>query len=605
MRMRLSRRINLYIGLILLLGVGILSYHQALFHSRFAEDAGVSEARRLGVVVFDGLYSAMKLGQGRVDNRDAIERLKKIEGVREIRIIHSPLIDRQYGREEDEGPVDELDRSALGGMSVSEVSDKGEWIARFVMPVFVQEECRQCHIAGVGDVNGAISVRISLEQYRGFIATSVKWFLLLGGATFLLTTGSLLFVVRKRFLNPLNRLEKGAEALAQGDFTYRADISTGDEMEDVGGAFDRMAATLSEKTAELRELGEKHSKLIEMAADAIILHDIETGRIMEANPAAEALTGYSRSELLGMDAMELHPREKADEHRSLWKRWTVDGRGYFYEAAVRRKGGAVVPVEIAASVVEFGGRRYLQQIWRDLFERKGFAEALRKYAEGLEEKVRERTKELEEACAKLKESEKTLIQTAKLASLGEMGAGVAHELNSPLAGILSITEVLLNRTAQSSESHYMLEKLKDAAVRSKNIISDILTYSRPSKVEASPLSVNDAIKSTLSLFTSEIKTASMEIREELAAHLPLVLGNKGQLMEVFLNVIRNARDAMGGSGVLTIRTRSVVEGGRDWVAIEIEDTGPGIPDEIKDKVFDPFFKGSVTMFSIIAPPFPC
>ncbi len=221
----------------------------------------------------------------------------------------------------------------------------------------------------------------------------------------------------------------------------------------------------------------------------------------------------------------------------------------------------------------------------------------------LEARVRERTAELdrtlremesykdklEDACRRVKESEKNLVQAAKLASLGELGAGIAHELNSPLAGILSITEVLLKRVKKDDPNHFFLEKIRDASLRARNIIVDLLSYSRPTRDTMEQLDVNDVIKSTLSLFISELKATSVEIHEELAQELPCVRGNKGQLMEVFLNLIKNARDALYGSGSIYIRTGVTEREGRRFVICEVEDTGGGIPDEVKDKIFDPFF----------------
>jgi signal transduction histidine kinase len=201
--------------------------------------------------------------------------------------------------------------------------------------------------------------------------------------------------------------------------------------------------------------------------------------------------------------------------------------------------------------------------------------------------------ELEGAYNKLKESEERLVQSAKMASLGEMGAGIAHELNSPLAGILSITEVVMRRIKKSDPNYPLLEKAKEAAIRSKYIIKDLLTYSNPSSYDFRPVLINETVRSTLSLFLSELKTRQIELVEDLEPALPQVFGNKGQLMEVIFNIIRNARDAVEGRGRISIRTRTVYrekgEGWGAWVAIEISDTGAGIPGEIKDRIFDPFF----------------
>jgi len=601
--LNLSCRLGLYIGCIVLLGTVLLGYHNSVFHSGLVEDTGVNEAERLGRLIFENLYTSMMLGGGKEETMAIIERIRGVEGIEEVRIIRGQAVSRQFGIDVDRVPLDELDRAALMGSTVSAVEKEGGWVARLVMPLYVKDECTGCHDAGPGEVSGAISVSLSLEDNREPLAKHERYFIVLGGVVFLGATASVLFTVRRRLVTPLTGLRKGAEALSEGDFSYRVGITSGDEMEEVGAAFDAMAARLHETTDRLKALSEKHSKLVEMAADAIILHEADTKRIVEANPAAEALTGYSRQELLGMDVEALYPKDRLDEYRMLRTRWLQDGKGYFVEAPIVRKDGSLTQVEVAASVVEFGKRVFLQEIWRDLSERKGFYETLRRYAEELEDKVEERTSELnrslkemescknelEEACRRLKESEKTLVQTVKMATLGELGAGIAHELNSPLAGILSITEVLLKRTDKEDPKHHLLEKIKDAAVRSKYIIEDLLTYSMPSRAQTRPTSLNDVVRATLSLFISEIKTKPLDITEEFDPDLPAVVANKGQLMEVFLNIMKNARDAMGGRGRLAVRTRAVEERGGRSAVVEVEDSGPGIPEEIRDRIFDPFF----------------
>ncbi|HXI10758.1 MAG TPA: ATP-binding protein, partial [Thermodesulfobacteriota bacterium] len=169
------------------------------------------------------------------------------------------------------------------------------------------------------------------------------------------------------------------------------------------------------------------------------------------------------------------------------------------------------------------------------------------------------------------------------------GAGIAHELNSPLAGILSLTEVLLGRTGKDDRNYFLLEKIKDAAVRSKYIIIDMMTYARPARGKFEPMWLNESIRATLCLFMSEIKSSSIRIVEKFDPELPKVYGNQGRVMEVILNIIKNARDAIGGSGEIYISTKTATEDGVEFSVAEIRDTGPGIPPGVMDKIFDPFF----------------
>ncbi len=598
MRLKLSQRFNLYIGGMLFLGIACLVYYDSMSSKKLLQEIGLGEAEKLSNSLYDQLYTSMRLGGGRSEDRAIINRFKKIDGIDEIRLIHGSSLDNQFGKEKDEQPLDQMDRDVLKGRPIwiIEKNIDGHRSAKYEMPFLIRDECRGCHNAASGVVNGALSVKISLKRYEGLIAEHNRNFLFWGGGILVLTTLAIIYTVNKRLLGPLEMLKTGVEELAGGDLTHRVRISTGDELEDLGAAFDNMADSLLAATAKLKNLGERHSKLVQMAADAILLKDLETDKFVDANPAAMALTGYSAEELFNMSADDIYPAECLSKYREVFKRWVYDGKGYLCDAVVIKKDGFTLPVEIAASVVDLDGKKYVQEIWRDLSERKGFGDTIKRYIAELEDTVKERTaklnrslNELKDAYNKLQNSEQRLIQSAKLISLGEMGAGIAHELNSPLAGILSITEVLLGRIGRGDPNYYLLEKIKDAAVRSKYIILDMMAYARPSRGNFEPVSLNLIIKAMVGLFISEIKTKSIEIIENLDPDLPEVSGNKAQLMEVILNIIKNGRDAVDGKGKIFISTRPVKEGEKGFSMVQIRDTGPGIEEGIIDKIFDPFF----------------
>ncbi len=600
MRLKLYARFNLYIGGILLLGMTALIYYDFKSNTLLLHEIGLNEAQRLCTSIFDQLYTSMKLGGGRDQNRDIIERFKseKRAGVEEIRVIHGPSMDRQYGIEEDEIARDELERLALEGVPGREIIQVagGYRQAHIIEPFKADPDCIRCHLAAPGQTIGAISVRVSLKKYEEIIHKHKRNFLFWGGGILILTSFSILLTVNKRLLEPLDSLKTGTEALASGDLSHRVVIPSGDELGELGEAFNDMASSLSSATGRLEDLSEKYSKLVQMAPDAIVLVDLSSRKFVEANPAATVLTGYSRDELLDMRSVEMYPPEKAEDYSRELKRWVHDGKGYLHDASLVKKDGFTVPIEIGASVLELGGTKYVQEIWRDLSERKGFGETINRYVEELEGTVKKRTAELnrtvidlEVAYKRLQDSEQKFIQSAKLISLGEMGAGIAHELNSPLAGILSLTEVLLGRTNKDDRNHFLLEKIKDAAVRSKYIIIDMMTYARPARGKFEPIWLNESIRATLCLFISEIKSSSIKVIENFDPNLPKVYGNQGRVMEVILNIIKNARDALGGNGEIHISTRTVSENAEVYSVVEIRDTGPGIPPGIMDKIFDPFF----------------
>lgn len=598
MKLKLSQRFNLYIGSILFIGiVGVLIYDFRA-DAAFLRELGLAEARRLSIIAFDQIYTSMKLGGGRAENRNIIERFRQTSDLEEVRLIHAPKLDYQFGVESDEGSVDLLDMAALDGTpsGIVERSPSGHLTARFVMPFFMKKECLGCHIGVVGQVNGAISVKMSLERYEGLFGMHSMRVVFWGGGILVMVSIAVLAAVNRRLIMPIGSIESGAEALAGGDLAYRVSVSTGDELENLADSFNKMAESLQSAMESVEEASRGRSRLVEMAVDPILLVDPETMRFTDANRAATVLTGYSKEELLGMTLDEIHPAGNAADHMERMSRWLHDGSGYLHDAVALHKAGYKVPVEVAASVIDIGGRKCVQEIWRDLSERRGFEKTLRAYVEGLEAAVKERTEtlnrtvmELEDAYRRLKDSEQGLIQSAKMKSLGEMGAGIAHELNSPIAGILSITEAMMRRTDPDERSYFLLEKIKDAAVRSKHIILDMLMFSRPDREGGENIDVNELVRSTLLLFISEIKTCSIDVREELDPGVPGIVGNKGQLMEVVLNILKNARDAMHSGGSTHIRTATLKCEDGLYAIIEITDTGPGIPEDILDRIFDPFF----------------
>lgn len=602
MRIRLTYRLTMYVTVVLVLGFAALVYYDMKSNTNavLLKEIGTNEAERLADAVFKQLYNSMYLGGGAEENRKIMESFRRLDALESIRLVRSPAF---VGPSSPSGAAgaedtDPFVTSALAGEQMRQVmvSEEGRSFARFATPLVADERCIGCHEVAPGEVLGVIDVKVALTEYGHIIWHRTRDFVIWAAVLLMVTFASVLLTVRHRVLKPLGGLKRATEAIASGDFNHRVELVTGDEVEDVARAFNKMALALEDMTTRFEDLDEKHSRLVDMAPDAIFLRDPERGRFVDANPSAEVLTGYSRDELLTMEARRLFPEERLPEYGEVFKRWLHDGKGYLHDASVKRKDGSEVYVEIGAALIEHYGKVFVQEIWRDLSERKGFEKTIKRYVEELEDTVRERTAklnssllELEEAYTRLQNSEQRLVQSAKLISLGEMGAGIAHELNSPLAGILGLTEVLLSRTDPGNRNHFLLEKIKDAAVRSKYIILDVLTYSRPTKGERAPMFVNETIKATLCMFISEIKTSSIEIAEDLDPELPKVLGNKGQLMEVMLNLVKNARDAMEGEGRIFISTRTATRDGRDYAEVEIKDTGPGVDPKVIDKIFDPFF----------------
>jgi two-component system, NtrC family, sensor kinase len=181
--------------------------------------------------------------------------------------------------------------------------------------------------------------------------------------------------------------------------------------------------------------------------------------------------------------------------------------------------------------------------------------------------------------------EEQLQISEKMASIGLLAAGVAHEVNTPLTGISSFTQMLLQNAEPDDPRTKVLEKIERQTFRAAKIVNGLLNLSRPAQVDSGPVDINAVINDVLSLLEHQLKTGSIQVRKELATAPPIVQGIEYKLQQVFLNLFLNARDAMPKGGWLTIVTRT--DGAN--AAIEVGDTGSGIPEEQLSRIYDPFF----------------
>ncbi|HUO35911.1 MAG TPA: ATP-binding protein [Candidatus Acidoferrum sp.] len=180
------------------------------------------------------------------------------------------------------------------------------------------------------------------------------------------------------------------------------------------------------------------------------------------------------------------------------------------------------------------------------------------------------------------------IQTEKMAALGQLVSGIAHELNNPLTGIMGYAQLLLGQNlppVQRSEA----EKVREEAERARHIVKNLLYFARESKPEHTRVNLNEIVERTLALRSYELKVENIAVECELAENLAETTADSHQLQQVVLNLIVNAEQALlesRGHGRITLRTRQTSS---KWIAMEVSDDGPGIPGEILHRVFDPFF----------------
>jgi two-component system NtrC family sensor kinase len=200
---------------------------------------------------------------------------------------------------------------------------------------------------------------------------------------------------------------------------------------------------------------------------------------------------------------------------------------------------------------------------------------------------------LQEADDKMNALNAQLVQSDKLAALGKMAAGVAHEINNPLAVILQKTgwmEDLLDEeefkpSKNLDEFRTSITKIEEHVERARKVIHNMLGYARKMEPRLEDVDVNDTLRQTISILDNYARINNIEIRVDLAGNLPIIASDQAQLQQVFLNLISNAIDAIGKDGLVVVKSARF----GDEIHVGVTDNGPGVPEDLQKKVFDPFF----------------
>jgi len=348
------------------------------------------------------------------------------------------------------------------------------------------------------------------------------------------------------------------------------------------GSYQFVAPLETNSEAQLRAI-------LEAAVDGIISID-EQGIIQTINPAAERMFGYAEDELIGQNVRVLMPLPYREEHDSYIERYLRTGQkriiGIGREAVAMRKDGTVFPVELSVAEAHVSGKRIFVGIIRDITERKRAEAALRQSHEELEKLVSELRAKDEE----VRSMTQQLWHAAKLASVGELAASIAHELNNPLSTVTLRVEALLAHTSPEDPRRRALEIVDQELKRMSHLVSNLLQFSRRGREQISTLDIRQELNKAVELIYYHFRKRGIEVVQEYDPATPVIFADRQKLRQVFLNILTNASDAMPRGGVLTLRTMPVcLPDGRSGVRIECQDTGEGIAPEHMDRVFDPFF----------------
>jgi PAS domain S-box-containing protein len=306
--------------------------------------------------------------------------------------------------------------------------------------------------------------------------------------------------------------------------------------------------------------------LVESSEDAIISKTLD-GTILSWNSGAERIFGYRPEEAIGRHISMLAPPDRSSEVDGILERVKCGESIGHIETVQVRKDGRRLDVFITISPIKDGTGRILgaSSIKRDIIEQKRLSEELR----GMTQQ---------------------LWQAAKLASVGELAASIAHELNNPLATVSLRAESLLNRTAADDSRRRGLEVIQQEVQRMSDLVANLLQFSRRGLEQISTMDVCQELNKTVELVQHHLRKHQIAIEREFARDTPSILADRQKLRQLFLNVITNASDAMTSGGTLTLRALpEELADGRLGVRMDFVDTGGGIAPEHLSKVTEPFF----------------
>jgi PAS domain S-box-containing protein len=398
---------------------------------------------------------------------------------------------------------------------------------------------------------GRISMVLSLERENQKIKDVTRSILILIIMTIVFASLASSVLFKVILSDPIKELVTGTQKIALGDLNFKVTVKTHDEIGKLGQAFNKMTDDLQRVTVSRNYVD---SIINTMNDTLLVLNSDRTLRTV--NDAVLRLLGYTQEDLIGKPAGILFSQDIALFKDKEWEELLKNGSVSDYDINYVTKAGENIPASFSGSVMVDKKTNTVSFV--------GIARDMREML-------------------KLK---RQLFQTEKMAAVGQLAGGVAHEINNPMSVILGFAQTVSRRITDESNPLYMpLKSIEREALRCKKLVGDLLTFSRVSKTENEYIDLSELMDETVSLIESKCRVKDVELKRDIPNDIQKILANKNQIQQVIVNLCNNALDAMDKGGILTISAR--VED--NLMKIRVADTGKGIPPEIQERIFEPFF----------------
>ncbi|MFZ5764491.1 MAG: PAS domain-containing sensor histidine kinase [Thermodesulfobacteriota bacterium] len=617
----LAVRVILGVSAILVVIIGLATWVDLRKRTSFHLQRYEEQAFEISDTVMKSIEYPML--DGEMEDVNAIlQRVNTLKDVLIVNLCDTGQIIRYSGEPAGIGAIDPFavtGRALQTGLLARELSTDGEAkMLLHAMPIANEKNCHKCH----GDKKkllGVLTVGINWVPVEERIAQLMDWQIMLTVISVALVGFFLTLFLSRYITGPLAVLTRLADEISRGNpgfefgrtvrcweiehcdkeccpahgnsdimcwyvdktlckaqpsgqFPHKLDecrkcrvyrTHVGDEMVQLADSFKHMLYRLKGSQEDLRQSEKKYRRLFNADPNPIFILDRQSLAILDANARAEAHYGYGREELLRMSFADLGYPDDALEIAAAFRNKTDQASILFAKKQHHRKDGALFYANIHVCEAEYLGRDALIATTTDI--------------------------------TKSVQKEAQLVQASKLATLGEMAAGIAHELNQPL-NVIRIGSDFLNEMAGSGKNlaeqdlREVCGEISGQVERAAAIIGHMRDFARIADVEAQEMDLNKPIRDVFKMLGQQLRLREIAWRLDLQEDLPPIMGDGNRLEQVLINLVTNARDALeqnpaGAERLLDIR--SCTDQGE--VVVRVSDTGPGIAENVIDRIFEPFF----------------